>query len=516
MKKVILFAFAILAAFYSDAQIITLSNLRYVVNGEGSVALIGSNTTQSSILRVPTNIVSQGSSYRVSSIRARAFSGQGNIMTLVLPEQLDTIGQDAFYGCQKLRNIMGLSKVDVCEAYAFAMTGLVSLDWSQVSIGTLGDGVFAQCKKLTDISLPAELNSLPEAIFCRCTSLTSVNISSLPLTQIGPRAFAQCSSLQQLELPATLIGIGDEAFANMSALTSIELPAAVTSIGAQAFVGCSSLQTLEMPEQLVSLGYSPFAGCNSLREVTLSSIISDIDDKFVFADCPVLESINIDSNAQYYRSTDGVLRNRLNSKIIAYPAALSRQIHPTLRATSQPLAPGALMDCELDEVLILPAQVNSLPREAFAGTSGLKKLEMPSRSNLTTIGIRAFENSRDLMSVVFPSKLKTISNAAFSGDDSILDVYTLATSVPSLSETAFSQTVFENAVLHTPEDKSEVYSAAPGWCLFRQIEDGNATGIESFNAKESEESVFYNMQGIRVANPRKGIYLINHRKVMIR
>lgn len=514
MQRPYLLAFAMLAISHLHAQVFTQGNLKYAVNGEESVAVIGCSTTPSSVLRIPTNIIYNNTSYRVNAIRARAFVGQGTIMTLMMPAQLDTIGHDAFYRCQKLRNLMGLSRVDVCESYAFSMTGLTSLDWSQITVGTLGDGVFAQCTQLSEVNLPAELEALPEAIFRGCKSLTAINISSLPLTRIGPRAFYQCSSLQGLELPGTLVEIGDQAFADMKALASVELPAGITSIGAQAFAGCQMLQSIALPEQLISLGYSPFAGCNQLREVSLPAKISDIDDKFVFADCPALEEISIAEGARYYSCTDGVLRNRTGSKIIAYPAALSRQVHPTLRTTSQPLAPGALMGCELGEVLLLPAQVSAVPREAFAGTSGMKSLEMAPRSALTTIGIRAFEGSRDLTYVQIPNKTKSIDNAAFRGADNIQEVFTLATSVPALADSAFSQTVYENALLHTPADKSALYEAAPGWRLFNNISDDCATDIGQTTA--DDRPAFYNLQGIQVLRPRKGIFIVNAKKKVIK
>ena len=514
MRRHSLLAFAILAILHLHAQVFTSSGLKYAGNGGGCVAIIGYSSVLTTNLKIPAQVEYQGTTYRVNSIRARAFVGQTKIMNLILPEQLDTIGQDAFYKCQYLRNVTGLKKLDVCEAYAFSKTSITSLDWSQVEIGTIGNGAFAQCARLTQVSLPPQLKSLSEAIFRGCTSLTSVNLSSLPLTSIGPRAFAQCSALQTLELPSTLTSIGDQAFADMAALTAIELPEGITTIGAQAFNGCTMLETLKLPDGLTTIGYAPFAGCNALREVMLPAKLSDIDNKYIFSDCPALENISIGENPRYYSCTDGVLRNRIGSKIIAYPAALSRQVHPTLRATAQPLAPGALMGCELDEDLLLPAQVSAVPREAFAGTSGMKSLEMANRSNLSSIEIRAFENSRDLTYVTIPSRMKNIDNAAFLGCDNIKDVFTLPTTVPTLAETAFSQTVYENAFLHTPTDKAALYEEATGWSLFNHIADDCTTDIKQTTT--DERPVYYNLQGIRVSNPRKGIFIENTKKKIIK
>ena len=498
------------------AQDIKQGSMKYSVNGAGTVALVECTVAQTGVLRVPSTIVHLGTSYRVNAIRSRALVGQG-IATLVLPAQLDTIGQDAFYDCSLLMSVSGLKEVDVCEDYAFSRTSLKTLDWSQVTIGTMGHGVFAGCTQLTEALLPSQLTSLPEALFRDCTSLTSVNTSSLPLSRIDARAFAGCSSLQDLSLPSTLIEIGDEAFAGMTSLASISLPSSITTMGAYVFRGCTQLQTLQLPDELVTLGDSPFLGCSNLREVSLPKKLSGIDENFVFADCPVLESIKISDGAYYYSSIDGVLYDLRGNKIIAYPAARSRHTPPTLRTTSQPFAPGALMGCQLAPVLSLPAPTTSLPREVFAKTTGLQKVQTPSRSNLSTIESRAFAYSRDLTSVSLPAKLKTIGNAAFFGCSQISDVYTLLSVPPALTDSVFASIVYASAILHTPVGKADVYSAAPGWMLFQNIQDDGATYIEKPIAEEGVQTTeTYDLFGRRVSYPVRGIYISNGHKTLIR
>ena len=49
--------------------------------------------------------------------------------------------------------------------------------------------------------------------------------------------------------------------------------------------------------------------------------------------------------------------------------------------------------------------------------------------------------------------------------------------------------------------------------------DNNATGVDSINAQDSEENVdvkIYDLQGRRVANPGKGIYIVNGKKVLMK
>lgn len=46
------------------------------------------------------------------------------------------------------------------------------------------------------------------------------------------------------------------------------------------------------------------------------------------------------------------------------------------------------------------------------------------------------------------------------------------------------------------------------------FDDGESTGIDEVNRVESKEDVIYDLQGRRVKNPSKGIYIINGRKVV--
>ena len=46
------------------------------------------------------------------------------------------------------------------------------------------------------------------------------------------------------------------------------------------------------------------------------------------------------------------------------------------------------------------------------------------------------------------------------------------------------------------------------------FDDGESTGIDEVNRVESKEDVIYDLQGRRVKNPSKGIYIINGKKVV--
>lgn len=121
-------------------------------------------------------------------------------------------------------------------------------------------------------------------------------------------------------------------FSNPESITSVTIPDSVRFIALNAFANCTSLQSLEIPN--ISLIYrSAFQGCTSLQTINIKSITSpaSIDDflailygnAFIdpsaFVNCPALESINVLTENQYYKSEDGILYNSDMTKLIYYP-----------------------------------------------------------------------------------------------------------------------------------------------------------------------------------------------------
>ena len=45
---------------------------------------------------------------------------------------------------------------------------------------------------------------------------------------------------------------------------------------------------------------------------------------------------------------------------------------------------------------------------------------------------------------------------------------------------------------------------------------GGTTGINEVSAKTASDSAFYNLQGVKVQNPVKGLYINNGKKVIIK
>ena len=86
--------------------------------------------------------------------------------------------------------------------------------------------------------------------FQNWTALVSIDFSNSIITSIGVSSFQGCASLLNFTLPNTVTSIGNYAFLNCTSLTTFDMTnnTALTSIGVNAFDSCTSLTTLHFPD----------------------------------------------------------------------------------------------------------------------------------------------------------------------------------------------------------------------------------------------------------------------------
>ena len=83
-------------------------------------------------------------------------------------------------------------------------------------------------------------------------------------------------------------------------------------------------------------------------------------------------------------------------------------------------------------------------------------------------------------------------------------------------------TIFDNsyigfATLHVPESAIETYRSTAPWSEFGQIVAIEGTDIGKVKALTSSvDSPYYNLSGIRVIQPRRGLYIKDGRKYLKR
>lgn len=221
-------------------------------------------------IEIPDFVTYNNKAWRVSSVGVIPLYHKDVFSKLILPELLDTIGDNAFHGFNyrafEIEGAVAVSKIGV-QAFTNDDRNTSFVDLSHVE--EIGKLAFAACDSLHVVLLPSikkmgpaafqgsggnpshperglyevELGNELEEIPDSCFQFQNIVTLTMPskLKTIGVRAFNKCKKLSHVELPSGLTKIKDYAFNECSGLTSVNIPSSVTSIGTNVFYNCNQL-----------------------------------------------------------------------------------------------------------------------------------------------------------------------------------------------------------------------------------------------------------------------------------
>jgi hypothetical protein len=223
------------------------NNLELTLTGLKNIVL----DDKTSVFQGRTNIASVDiSGMDSTSLPDNAFSGCTGLTSVTLPDNLESIGDNAFSNCGTTKSSDGtavglnidLSGVKTISGSAFSNSGLTTADL--ISAETIKDNAFSGCKQLSSVTLSDNLTSL------------------------GTGAFSGCSDLTSIDLPDTITAIPESAFKS-SGLKKITINYGVKKIGASAFEDCKNLESIAIPVTVSQSGIdmNAFFDCN-LKSIT--------------------------------------------------------------------------------------------------------------------------------------------------------------------------------------------------------------------------------------------------------
>ena len=214
-----------------------------------------------------------------------------NIRSVILPNSLKRVGNNAFDGCGYLERVVFNEGLESIGTSAFRKSGLTSIELpnSLIYLGYPDGGAFDDCEHLGSvIRIPDKVTEIPQWCFNRCYKIDTVyvgknvsyigyrafnnsGITTLVLNnnikEIHDIAFENCLNLKTVIFNRKLQSIGEGAFKDCSQLQEISLPYSVENIKNDAFKGCKSLKTIKIPSMARSLGRNAFGGCDSITSI---------------------------------------------------------------------------------------------------------------------------------------------------------------------------------------------------------------------------------------------------------
>ena len=162
----------------------------------------------------------------------------------------------------------------------------------------------------------------------------------------------------------------------------------------------------------------------------------------------------------------------------------------------------------------LPLTLTSIGTNAFSNT-GLREVVIPDK--VTSIGEDAFAYCDQLRTVLIGKGMKSLSKGAFY-DSPVKDIYVTPLTPPSVSSYLLSS----NPTIHVYASALEKYKAS-GWAEFGTIvgdlTDEIVDGIENIKDNRNIQTLnegIYDLQGRRVNQMSKGIYIVGGKKILMK
>ncbi len=313
---------------YSDGD------YNYIVSDYGT-ALITSYFGKETELVIPSVL----GGYPVSAINNAVCKGRENLISVTIPNGVETIGDYAFMDCPLLETIILPGSVTSFGENVFYNTAYYNDgdNWSDgvlyigrhlmdaksdlsgsytIRTGTkvIGSYAFSGCDSLTHVTVPNGVTVIDGFAFAGCDSLARITLPD-SVTRIGTMAFYDTAYYNHeanwidgvlyighhlITTKPTICGdytvrdgtktIAHAAFADCGQLTGVTMPDSVTTIGGGAFARCSALTHVFLGDGVITIGGSVFDHCESLVAITVPSSVVSIGNH-AFWNCSALTDV---------------------------------------------------------------------------------------------------------------------------------------------------------------------------------------------------------------------------------
>ena len=286
------------------------------------------------------------------------------ISEVTLPDTLVSLGDAAFFGCERLKEITIPSNIVKVSDYAFG-----------------------NCINLTRVNLPAETIEIGKYAFINCQLLEVINLNNIRL--IGEGSFSACQALTKIDL-SNIEEIGEGAFAKSYSLNEVSktMMMNLKSIAGYAFLS-TALRKFDAPN-LEEIGLGAFQNNESLKEFRFSNKLKKIEnlafngcsklENYYYEDLTTNEKTNNKVLNDYARLVDGVLYTSINGQeyqLTSVPAALNIETLDVMEGTVR-IDRYAGNGNKNVTMIILPDSLKAIGNYAFYEYDNLKVVEFRS------------------------------------------------------------------------------------------------------------------------------------------
>ena len=254
----------------------------YSVDDEQATAsVIGRNTEVAfdGKADIPASMTSGGKTYTVNGA---SLPNDRFIKSLSLPESFENRVGD-FHGCTNLQTVILPN-----------------------SIRTINNEAFRDCPKLANVTLGNSVERIEQKAFIGCTGLKSISFPE-SVCVIEKQGFENCG-LEKVTFLGTGYSIGEKAFNGCQSLSQVVGLENVGYVNNQGFANCALSGDLTFSSSLQTLDALAFAG-NNITSVSLPDTEFYIDG-YAFQENSQFHSFIVAADNEIYFSIDGMLFER--------------------------------------------------------------------------------------------------------------------------------------------------------------------------------------------------------------
>ena len=288
----------------------------YELQDDDTILLTGCSPAAYGNLIIPSEIDGKA----VTAIGDGAFAqnewsaqSNDNIVDIVLPDTLTSIGANAFAYCRSMKSInipaclhlIGKDAFGGCDSVEFVRCRDLAA-WCAIAFGNdnanplhCGADLMVDGEKLEQLVSPPNLEEISNFVFCGCRSLRSATVQEGVL-RIGDGAFLNCSVLDEVVLPSSVEHFGESVFEGtaywksmplgmivrgqvlMGCVGSVEadfvVPDGIVEIAGGAFSGNPIIKSVSFPDSLKVIGKNAFRECGNLSSVAFPAGLNVVDD----------------------------------------------------------------------------------------------------------------------------------------------------------------------------------------------------------------------------------------------
>lgn len=407
----------------------------------------------------------------VKEIKAGAFSGCTNLISITIPESVTSIGDGAFLGCINLVEVINLSgltivqgtkdngyvaynalsvingaeqsKVQPLEGYEFYDDGknvyLLGYygDQTELELPDTFDGknyqiyqnAFANNQTITKVILPDTVTYIGTNAFSNCNNLKSVVIGN-GVTEISKSVFWNCKNLESVTIGNGVTKIDNFSFSGCTNMTGVYISdmAAWCNIDFKKadnyisnplyyahnlYLNGELVTELEIPREITSIYAYTFLNCTSITSVNILGAITYISTS-AFYECSNLESVRFADNSKLTRILENAfVCSGLTGVYISDLAAWCNTDMENEYSNPLCFAHSLYLNNSLITELAIPTEVTEIGAYTFVNCTDIISASLP--ETVTYISTGAFSGCINLQRINIPKNITSFPNSVFSG-----------------------------------------------------------------------------------------------------